>query len=296
MSSLFGGGAAKGGQRGQQKYAKKQQDDISEGINESAREAGGLLMGERANLKAKPVVSPFKSNIPGYNLSTGMKNGVAFGNMSRTGETQGFMDRLLAGLGSDENSYRDLLSQIRPGFGRLSEANQSMIKNQYAERYGNLRDQLAKRRVLGASFADAELERNNLERDQQMRLAMGESMVQELKMTGDVLKAQTDSRNNAISTAFSQLQFEGNMGINLTNMVMTSMNNNLEAQQDLIKLAASIKMQGALGAGNIKGSLAGQVAGSFPQFAELQAQEDAGPMNFLGTVLGAGATAYAGSK
>jgi hypothetical protein len=295
MSGLFGGDTAKNSQRQQQKYASQQQSSINKKLTKATDQTYNMLF-DQQNKLANNTISPFYSQMPGYNLETGMNNGQTFANVSRTGETQGFMDRLMAGLGADENSYQDLLSQIRPGFGRLSEAQQEQIKNSYAQRYGDLRSQLARRRVLGSSFANADLERMNLERDQQMRASMAESMVQELKMTGDVLKAQTDSRNQTIQTAFSQLQFEGNLGINLTNMVMQSMNENLQAQQDLIKLAANVKMQGSLGAANISGSLASTVTSSFPGYAELQSNIDAGPMNFLGTVLGAGATAYAGRK
>jgi hypothetical protein len=244
-----------------------------------------MLLNEKSQL-ASHMMTPFSMAMPGYNLATGMNpNGSAFANVDRTGETQGFMDRLLAGLGADQNSYQDLLSQITPGFGRLSQSQQEQIKNTYAQKYGDLRQQLAKRRILGSSFADADLQRMDLEKDQQMRAAAADSMVKELQMTSDVLKAQTDGRNQTISTALSQIQFEGNMGINLTNMVMTSMNNNLAAQQDLIKLAASLKVQGATAAGNISGNLAGSVTSSYPQYAQLSSQE--GIMPTIATLGGA---------
>jgi hypothetical protein len=285
MSGLFGGNA-KESQAAQQAYANKQSKKIGRDIRRGTDQSVGMLMDENEKL-ALHKLSPFYANMPGYGFETGMDGDKAFGKVTRSGETQGFMDRLLAGLGADESSYQELLSQIRPGFGRLSEATQEQIRNQYAKRFGDLREQLGRRRVLGSSFSNAELDRMKLEEDQQTRLAMSQAMIEELKMTSDVLKSQTDSRNQTIQTAFSQLQFEGNLGINLTNMVMASMNENLQAQQDLIKLAAGVKMQGTLGAANIQGQLANTVTGSFPGYAEMQNAEDAAFPQFVATLGGA---------
>lgn len=283
MGGLFGEGDAAKSQRQQQAYAAKQSKQIAKGVNKATKQTYGMLMDEQDKLANKSFSGSLET--PGYGFGYTGKDGKWTGTINRSGETQGFMDRLLAGLGADEDSYRELLSQIRPGFGRLSEATQEQIRNQYAQRFGDLREQLGRRRVLGSSFANAEEERMNLERDQQMRLAMSQAMVEELKMTADVLKAQSDTRNQTLQTAFSQIQFEGNLGINMQNMVMNSMNENLQAQQDLIKLAAGVKMQGALGAANIQGNLANTVAGSFPQYAQLEQNE--GVMPVLATLGGA---------
>jgi hypothetical protein len=283
MGSLFGEGDAAKSQRQQQAYANRQSKKIGGDIKKATKESSQLLLSERERLANQGFAGTVGT--PGYDIGYSGKNGQMSATINRSGETQGFMDRLLAGLGADEGSFRDLLSQIRPGFGRLSEATQEQLRNQYAKRFGDLRAQLGRRRVEGSSFGNAELARLSLEEEQQARLAKSQALVEELKMTSDVLKAQSDTRNQALTTAFSQIQFEGNMGIQMQNMVMNSMNENTQAQQDLVKMAAGVKMQGALGAGNIQGNLSNTVAGSFPSYNQQQSQEGVGPV--LATLGGA---------
>ena len=56
-----------------------------------------------------------------------------------------------------------LLGQVQPGFGRLTESLVQGVRDREAASVGNLRSALAKRNVLGSSFAQRELQRTGID-------------------------------------------------------------------------------------------------------------------------------------
>ena len=58
---------------------------------------------------------------------------------------------------SELGTLADLRGQVRPGFGRFTEAAVESIRRARGDALGTARDQLARRRVLGSSFGNAQL-------------------------------------------------------------------------------------------------------------------------------------------
>ena len=93
------------------------------------------------------------------------------------GDIQG-LDQDLAGL----------QGQVRPGFGRLTESAVNTIRNRAAQSAGNLRESLARRNILGASFANAQqasIERDFAQLEEQTR---AQAIVQEIEATRQIVK------------------------------------------------------------------------------------------------------------
>lgn len=73
-----------------------------------------------------------------------------------------------------------LLGQVQPGFGRLTESLVEGVRQREAASVGNLRSALAKRNVLGSSFAQRELQRTGLDFQQEEDRVRSQAFAQEL--------------------------------------------------------------------------------------------------------------------
>jgi hypothetical protein len=220
---------------------------------------------------------------PGHNINIDGGGNI---NMGRTAESQGFMDRLLAGLGNDENAFTELLSQIRPGFGRLSDMRGREVDQARERGVSNLRDQLAKRRVLGASFANDQI--GSLERQYMMDKdkVLAEAWQQEMEATMQALTSRTQARNQTITTALNEIQFETGVGAQLLQQVSSSMQDMQMAMVDIAKLRGSLMLQRDIAKSGIVSNLAMPGLQSQTEFANLESQEKAAPGQLLGSLAG----------
>lgn len=196
--------------------------------------------------------------------------------LNPSGSERGFMNRLRKGLRTDNKAYGKLLRQLRPGFGALSQAAETELENRKMSAIGDLRDQMSKRRVLGASFAQGEEDALRSEYDQQIFQAKAEAKVQELQMTQQVINDRNTARLNTITQAFSQLNFRSELGANLMARAQDNMTQLKGLMMDLAKAKAGMAGEFGLAEaemsmgeseamGNIFGSVAGQL-GSNPNF------------------------------
>ena len=288
MGNLFGS-AAEDGQRqlraDTKKYTKKGLKQLN------SRPILSRLDAERERLRTQGI-TPFSYQGPGYGINIDNTGNIG---MTRTAESQGVMDRLLGGLSTDEAAYGDLLSQITPGFGRLSNARRDEIERAAQKGVGNLRDQLARRRVAGSSFANDQIGSLRAEYDALKEKSLAESMVQELQMTQDVIGARTNARNATISQAFQNIQFEGNLGGQLMQSVLGNMNNLQMAQVELAKTAALIQADIQKARANVVTTMGSTMTGQASDFANIQAQIDAGPGQLIGQIGGTALGAYLGN-
>ena len=207
---------------------------------------GGLISSERDRLASLATqlqggLKPVDYRGPGYGIQINNDGTIA---MNRTGEAQGFIDKLLAGMATDDEAFGGLLSQITPGFGKLTEARKKDIEDQARSATGNLREQLARRKVLGASFAEDQVRGLQAQYDKMRDQAIAESTIEELKMTGEVITSRTNARQQAIATGLSQIQFEGNIGAELTAQVSSSLQQLQQMQLDVAKLSAAMTEMG----------------------------------------------------
>ena len=102
-------------------------------------------------------------------------------------------------------NLNDLRGQVRPGFGRLTEARVQAIRNAGAESIGNLRKSLSRRGVMGSSFANDAETRTRMATGQEEERARAEAMVEEIGMSRQGYIA--DEMNNQM------LRFSAAMGM-----------------------------------------------------------------------------------
>lgn len=282
MTGLFASDTAKKYNRRQQAMTK---DATKKALRQFGNEYDDVLSREYTRLQDGGGFRPASYTGPGHNINIDANGAI---NMGRTAESQGFMDKLLAGLGTDENAFTELLSQIRPGFGRLS-AERGREVDQARERgVSNLRDQLAKRRVLGASFANDQI--GSLERQYMMDKdkVLAEAWQQEMEATTQALTARSAARNQTISTALNEIQFETGVGAQLLQQVSSSMQDMQMAMVDIAKLRGSLMLQRDVAKAGVTANLAMPGLNSQTEFANLESQEKAAPGQLLGSIIGMG--------
>ena len=205
----------------------------------------GLIGDERARLgdfynsatSGMTGINPVNYAGPGYGINIGANGNI---NVSRNADTQGWIDRLLSGTATDEAAYTENLGRVTPGFGELTNSRLTDVENKRYSDIGNLREQLAKRRVLGASFADNEIANRELMWQQERDKVIAESKIAEIEMTTNLIKQRSDTRLANVTQGLQQIQFEGNLGNELTQGVMQVFDHLKTMQVDIAKLFATL--------------------------------------------------------
>ena len=155
----------------------------------------------------------------------------------------------VSGVSSNLSS---LYGELRPGFGRLTEARVKTIRDAAAAAVGDLRTQMQQRNVLGSSFAaDAEA-RTKLAFAQQEEQARAEAIVQETALSTEILQKQLATQAVALGISEEDrailMQSAQNYlsQANVLNQQITTELNQLGVSGQITNQASQIAMQGAI--------------------------------------------------
>lgn len=132
-----------------------------------------------------------------------------------TPQTSGAVNTLTNRLLERTAALRELRPQLRPGFGRLTEARVQAIQGARGRSIGNLREELAKRRILGSSFAQIETQRQEAAFAQQEAEARATSFLQELDATTRLIGEEFASSVAAAEAVLNQFNFETSVAAGL---------------------------------------------------------------------------------
>ncbi len=101
---------------------------------------------------------------------------------------------------------------VRPGFGRLTEAVVQSIREAADKSRGDLRQQLAQRRVSGASFANDVVTRSDVEFAQAESQLRSQALIAEIGLTSELITQEFGFRRVEIEDEFRELQLVANVG------------------------------------------------------------------------------------
>lgn len=200
------------------------------GSNLAGKAIGGLMGGKKSSSggSSGPPILPF--NAGGLNVRIDPKTGIPFIDFERSIDDTASNPRFQA-LNSIKSSLTDQASQIRsvfdpqykqafgrglsslneqidlvkPGFGALTDARVSAIRDAGLSRRSDLRSNLADRRVLGSSFADDALNRLDVEVGRQEAEAKALSFLEELDTTNRLISQRTSLELDAVQTSMQNL-------------------------------------------------------------------------------------------
>lgn len=172
--------------------------------------------------------------------------------------TIGQLAPIRAGLGAGLTNIADLRAQVKPGFGALTDAKVTAIRDAAAESIGNLRDSLARRGVMGSSFADDAVSRTRVAFAREEANARAEAKVAEIGVQSELIGQELQT----FAQMFGLTQFEASAyQQDIANAVL---------QTNLISQELTRQLQEFGVAGNIANSVSAQVTQQAIAQAQLQ--------------------------
>lgn len=159
----------------------------------------------------------------------------------RTEEVEGLLGEL-RGAGETANQrFGDLLSRVAPGFSDMRAAREASIRDTFnrerSQAVGSLRENLARRSVLGSSFAESALgQTRSAFADAEARAlaeSNAQSLLEEIDLTQRLATQDFNISSSVVQGLLDQGRFETTSAINLANGTQMAMAESAKLQQEL---------------------------------------------------------------
>lgn len=154
-----------------------------------------------------------------------------------------------------------LRSRVAPGVSDLRAARLAEIEDARSSAVGNLRENLARRRVLGSSFGADAVSRAEAEFGRERDRVAAESFLQELELTNNLLQQEFTARRAAFQTGLDELNLEAQIATSLAGKATDILGKN--AQIEAMLLAQQQQGLGKFFGQEIAPSIKGGVASLF---------------------------------
>lgn len=140
-----------------------------------------------------------------------------------TAPRQGLVDRLSGVFGDQAGQLEELLPMIAPGFSAFREAGLNEIEDRARRSIGNLRQNLADRRISGSSFGQNALAREEAEFARAEADFTSKAFLQELDNTVRLISNITNARASEVETLLDELDFRAGIGLQLASGVQSEL-------------------------------------------------------------------------
>lgn len=181
---------------------------------------------------------------PGFNITTAANDTTK---LTRTPERQLSFDRLGGLFGKSGDLFADvgqLRSEVRPGFGRFTDAAVRSIQAARGRALGNLREQFRRRRVLGSNFASDVEARAEAEFGELEDRTRAQALLQEVNVSAGLLKQQQGLLTQQAGVVGQKLEAElGELQISsdLTRSLMSAINDQLSVDKRIAQKQAELE-------------------------------------------------------
>lgn len=281
MGSLFSGPKVSNrASKNALKAAGNAASSASSNINSTAQNAANDLSQLSGNLNK--YLTPINYNAGGLTGTYGPNGYTVTSDPAR----QALINQLYGGYNDAATAFGNLRSQWTPGESALRAAQLASLESSRQQTVGDLRQNLAKRGVLGSSFASDAEARANAENEQQKQNVISQTYLQELDAQHQLISDQYTAATNAVSSKINELNLQGNLGLELTSKAQDFMKQAAQLQAELATQAAQLKVNGATNAGQILTTGKTNVANINSQQGIAQAQLDAQAQSGAGSLLG----------
>jgi hypothetical protein len=119
--------------------------------------------------------------------------------------------KLAATFPQQAAALKDIRSQVKPGMSQLRDVRLAEVRNAQTRAIGDLRENLAARRVMGSSFATDALARAEAEFVQRRDYIAAESFMQELEMTHGLLNEEFEVSRGAFETRLTEMNIQAEL-------------------------------------------------------------------------------------
>ena len=209
----------------------------------AASSALGSIFG--GNKSTTPAYQPPGINAGGLSSSTVNGSTSISSDANRTGLVQGVADQ----FGQQADFLGGLRTAVAPGMSALRDARLQEIDNARTAAIGNLRDNMARRRVLGSSFGQDALARTEIEAGQARDKVQADTFLQELELTNQIADQEFQARRSAFQTGLDELNLQADIATKLTAGASQQLGANA-------RLEAQLNAQSNAGAGKFFGQIA----------------------------------------
>ncbi len=215
---------------------------------------GKLLGSGKDSRKAFESLDPSQAvtGFGGGGLS-GVFSGGQF-QLSSSPERQAAISGLQSAFTQGAGNLAGLRSTITPGEGLLSNQVGRIFGNVRRKAVGNLRENLARRRILGSSFAADKMSGLEAEIAQQEQTAFAEATFAELDATFKVMQAENQAITQAAEVGLKNLNLEAGLAANMASIVTQVLGNLATEKAQLFK-------ESAIGKGELGTAIAGDIFG-----------------------------------
>lgn len=174
-----------------------------------------------------PSIPDPTANLPTSITTPGFTLGPKAGNPKSLELTRtGVADQLTKlGLLNEDQAKKlgGLIDRVAPGIGGLTKARVGALENARTRTIGDLRENLARRRVQGSSFANDAITRAQLEFAQEEEEIRASSFLQELELTNKLIQQQADTLRSTVLAELEQSNFEAQISVNFANRTQAVM-------------------------------------------------------------------------
>jgi hypothetical protein len=164
-------------------------------------------------------------------------------------------------FGQQASDLGNLRSQFTPGFSNLRQSLMTALQNNRTQSLGNLRDNLAQRRVLGSSFAQNSLANADQTYQDQIKQIQDQTFLQELGAQQQLIQQQYTAARGAFQTGLDEMNLEAGIATDLTSKATSALTSaaTTQAQLDLQAQVANQKNSSDLlsGFGKFAGGIFG---------------------------------------
>lgn len=180
----------------------------------------------------------------GYNVTPNAQRQQLVGGMADT-------------FGQQASDIGGLRAGIAPGYSNLRQAQLSLLQNQRTAALGDLRDSLARRRVLGSSFAQDTLARADQEYQATQANVIAQTYLQELQANQQLIQQQYTAARGQFETGLSELNLEAGIASDLTGKASTTLAQAAQTQAQLNMFQQANQSQFGAGIGAMFGKALG---------------------------------------
>ena len=223
----------------------------------------------------------FKNGIPTLTTSGDREaavNALQASLLQQGGDIRGiFAPQIDSAFGQGIQGIQGLLDQIKPGFGALTESRLNTLKTRGASQKSDLRANLARRRVLGSSFAEDLQSRQEQQLSQDIADSKAKSFLEELDASNQLMTQRTqlsiDQANSALQVAnqaFGAEQAASQVEIDEQNTLLQTITQLISGATSQIgansRFEQGLQAQSAAGAGAFFAPIAKAGGGLFGDF------------------------------
>jgi hypothetical protein len=140
--------------------------------------------------------------------------------------------KLAATFPQQAAALKDIRSQVKPGMSQLRDVRLAEVRNAQTRAIGDLRENLAARRVMGSSFATDALARAEAEFVQRRDYIAAESFMQELEMTHGLLNEEFEVSRGAFETRLTEMNIQAELAAKLAQGATAALASLTTAQMD----------------------------------------------------------------